>query len=221
MKDGVTLRIVDDFVRRCQEFARKRQDPADLHDAASHPGFTNGLRDLVDAKSEQFRQMRPIFERPPFASIEVGTFKSVDDLERALRESGENISSRAQQMLHQSDFILASEPAKLDLYGFRTSDLYQHGCSMEGAFTMLGWLKALQLPHEAAAQYCLQYKRPLSMQQVAFYTKPLRDSQVLGTLFCAMLKDGYALTPWLDDISAHPESSCAPYVNWVYGRKHK
>lgn len=182
-----------------------------------HSSFASRFGAILNELANEHRLTQPLLERPPFATIEVGTYKSVADLRQALTEDGSRIGDWASNLMGRPEFTLLTEPAKLDLYTASNAELgYPNGCTVAQSFEALEKIGAVKLPHEAGAQYRLQYKdQPLGEWRL-MYMDPIADSDGCLEVFGVEHIDGGL---WLDGDYADPEDFCNGDGVWVFARK--
>ncbi len=216
MSDGVTLECAVDYGRRCQAIGQERRNTADLQDAMSHPDFKPRHHKLLDELAAEYRQSKPLIERPPFASIQVGTFKSVEDLRQALLSGGFRIGEWASDLMARPQFTLVAEPAELKLYRVTNAELgYPKGCRVAEMFAAIERIGGVKLPPEAGAQYLPHSDLPLGEWRL-MYQEPIPDSDGCPRVF-DVAHDGYGR--WLRSYYADPGRFCYGHRVWVFGRK--
>lgn len=182
-----------------------------------HPSFASRLGTILSDLANEHRLTQPLIERPPFATIEVGTYKTAEDLRQALTEGGFRIGDWASNLMSRPEFTLRAEPAKLDLYVASNAELgYPNGCTVAQSFEALEKIGAIKLPPEAGAQYRLQYKdQPLGEWRL-MYMDPITDSHGYLLVFHVVHHDDGL---WLYSYYAYPEDFCHGGKIWVFARK--
>ncbi len=159
----------------------------------------------------------PLIERPPFATIQIGTFESVRDLRQALVDRNYRISDDADDLL--SRIAVVSEPAILDLYRVTNAELGlpPRKTLVAETFEAIRKIGGERLPAEAGPQYRLQ-KPEQSLGECELMCMdpvPGRDGDpLIFGLEC--YEDGL----WLRGCRG-PKEVCDAVRAWVFGRTHK
>jgi hypothetical protein len=159
----------------------------------------------------------PLIERPPFATIQIGTFENVRDLRQALVDRNYRISDDADDLL--SRITVASQPVTLDLYRATGSELGlpPRKTLVDETFEAIRKIGGDKLPAEAGPQYRLQKpdERPGGCELMCMDPVPGRsgDPLIFG-LEC------YESGLWLRGCRG-PEEVCDAVRVWVFGRTHK
>ena len=181
-----------------------------------HPEFASQTHELWDRLAVEQAIRMPLIERPSFATIEVGTFKTVLDLKQALTDGKFRISDWVNNLMGRPKFTLLTEPAKLDLYMASNAELgYPNGCSVRESFEALEKIGAVKLPPEAGAQYRLQYADQFLGEWRLMYMDPITDSNdTLWVFDVGRHDDG----PWLSCYCADPDDFCNGDEVWVFAR---
>ena len=122
MDDGVTIKCAADYGRRCQAIGQERRHTADLQEAMNNPKFKARHHQLLDELATEYRENRPILERPAIATINVGTFQTVDELATAANTPLFYRSDWAKGLMRLG-FALVGEPATIELYEATTAEL--------------------------------------------------------------------------------------------------
>ena len=217
--DGVTLArtLLDDYLRRIEEICKERRNSQDVQHAMSNPNFKTEQHRLMDRLAAEYVCNLPLIERPPFATIEVGTFKTVADLRQTLVASNFRIGNWASDLLDRPEFTLLTEPAKLDLYMASNAELgYPNGCTVAQSFEALEKIGAVKLPPEAGAQYRLRYAdQPLNEWRL-MYMDPIADSIGCLEVLAVVRNDGGL---WLYGDYASPSYFYVGGGVWVFARK--
>lgn len=171
--DGVTPNCAADFGRRCQAIGQERRCMADLQGAMSHPEFKSRIHGLVDELAAKYSRSLNLAKRTPFASIEVGTFKAVEDLRRAVEACEFRLLDWTSKLITMPDFILA-EHSTLPLYEVTNDELgFPNGCTMAESYVAIKGIGGEILPPEAAFQYCIQYPDQLLRDWRVMYMNPV------------------------------------------------
>jgi len=217
MSDGVTLKpAAADYGRRCESIGLERREVADLQDAMCHPDFKASHHALLDRLAAEYRQSRPILERPPFATIQLGTFKEVADLHRALLDGGFQIGNWADDLMSRPQFV-PSKPGSIQLFRATNAELgYPDGCTVAKSFAALEKLGAVKLPPDAMALLRLVYlDQPLG-ERLLGYMEPIPDSRgYLKVFYVVRYENGL----WLRSYCAYPEHFYSGAEVWVFARK--
>lgn len=182
-----------------------------------HPEFVRQTHELWDRLVAEQAIRMPLLERPPFATIEVGTHKSVADLRQALIDGDFRIGSWAEDLMGRPEFTLLTEPVKPNLYMASNSELgYPNGCTVAQSFEALEKIGAVKLPPEAGAQFRLQYSdQPLGEWRL-MYMDPIADSGGDLRVFDVARGDRGR---WLSSSYARPGYFYYGYKVWVFARK--
>lgn len=176
---------------------------------------------LETAQAAHVRSL-PIFERPPIAVINVGTFKSVGELAVAADKAPFQRSSWAKDLMSRPAFTIVSEPGEIELYEATTAEILGHadgsGGYVRDIFAALEAMGAVKLPPEAGPQYRIQYPNQPLNEWRFIYMDPIADSDGYLEVFgVARYDDGL----WLDAYYADPDDECSGDDRWVFARKHQ
>jgi len=215
--DGVTLtNCAEEYGRRAIKIGLERRRVQDLQDAMNHAEFKERHHQLLDQLVREHRHNLQLIERPPFATIEVGTYKTIADLCQALTGSYFPITSGASYLMLRPKFTLLAEPAKLDLHMVSNTQLgHPNGCTVKESFTALKNIGAVKLPPEAGPQYRLQYADQPFGESRYMYMDPIVSLHGNREVFCVKRDDS---DRWLDSRFAHPNFFLSSDVIWVYAR---
>ncbi len=182
-----------------------------------HKDLAGQLGQIFSELAAEYRQSKPLLERPPFASIQVGTFKAVDELRQALLDGGFHISDWASDLMGRPEFILVPEPTELKLYSATNEELgFPNGCTVAESFAALERIGAVKLPPEAGPQYRLQYPDQPMGEWRLMYMDPIAGSDGDLRVF-DVGRHGGGL--WLSGDCASPGRFCRGDRGWVFGRK--
>jgi hypothetical protein len=182
-----------------------------------HSSFASRFGEILNDLANEHRLTQPLIERPSFATIEVGTYKTTDDIRQALAAGNFRIGDWASDLMNRPEFTLLTEPAKLDLYMASNAELgYPNGCTVAQSFEALEKIGAVKLPPEAGAQYRLKYAdQPLNEWRL-MYMDPITGSDG-GLGVFSVERDGGGL--WLDGRYAGPGRFYGGDYVWVFARK--
>ena len=185
--------------------------------AIGHQGFVSRFGAILGDLANEHRLTQPLVERPSFATIEVGIYKTVVDICYALTDGGFRIGDWASDLMSRPEFTLFAEPAKLDLYMASNAELgYPVGCTVKESFAALEKIGAVMLPPEAGTQYCLQYSNQPLRKSRLMYMDPITDSNGNFKVFFVE-HDGDGL--WLGSGCAGPSYFCIGGEVWVFAHK--
>lgn len=216
MADRVTLKAAEEYGRRCMKIGQERRSTANLQHAMNHPEFKRRHHDLLDGLVSEYVQMLPLIERPPFATIEIGTFRKVKDLRRALIDGKCRISDYAGNLLDR--ITLVSEPGTLDLYGATNAELgLTQGGTVAQTFEAIAKIGGEKLPAEAGPQYRLQNPDQKLGEWEMMYMDPITGHDGYPRVFIVVPGRENGLL--LDSIRARPEDFCLAVRVWMFGRK--
>jgi len=117
--------------------------------------------------------MRPLIKQEP-VKIEIGTFKTVEDLREALDVCNYHVSREAAELF--SRLTLSSKPTILNLGAATNADLgYPDRCTIGQSFAAIAALGGVRLPAEIGPQFRLQYPGQPDGELRLFYMDPLNN----------------------------------------------
>ncbi|MCL5406999.1 MAG: hypothetical protein M1429_00665 [Patescibacteria group bacterium] len=215
-KDRVTLEpAAEDYGRRCKSIGLERKTVADLQDAMSHPEFKTSHHTLLDRLAVEYRLSKPLIERPPFATIQIGTFKNLNNLRSALKNAKCNISSYADDLFGR--VTLATEPMILDLCRASNAELgLTQGGTVAQTFEAIAKIGGEKLPAEAGPQYRLQNLDQKLGEWELIYMDPIIDRVGCPDVFSVEHGKGGL---WLYGYNASPDYFYHAEFVWVFSRK--
>jgi hypothetical protein len=157
----------------------------------------------------------PLIERPPFATIQIGTFKEVRELRQALIDGKYGISDDGDDLLGRISVV--SAPATLDLYRVTAAELGlpPRKTLVAEAFEAIRRIGGEKLPAEAGPQYRLQ--RPpgeCELECDLVYMEPLPGRYGVPLIFGI---ESYEGGLWLRGCRG-PEEACDAVRVWLFGR---
>ena len=155
-------------------------------------------------------------ERPPFATIQIGTFGSGGDLRKALLDGGYRISGDADDILARIN--VAPKPTVLDLYRVTNTELGLPPCETlsDEAFEAIRKIGGEKLTAEVGPQYRLQMPGQTG-ECVLIYMDPIRGSNRVPLLFGI---ENYEDGLWLRGCRG-PQEVCSAVRIWMFGRRRK
>jgi len=163
----------------------------------------------------EYRQSIPLINRPPFATIQIGTFRKVRQLRQALTDKKFRVSDYAGDLMDR--MTLVPKPTTLDLYRATNAELgLTQGGTVAQSFEAIAKIGGEKLPAEVGPYYRLNNPdQPLGQWEL-MYMDPITDRDGYPRVFYVEHdKDGL----WLYGYYAYPEHfDNAEYV-WVFGRK--
>ena len=161
------------------------------------------------------RQSIPLINRPPFATITIGTYRKVKELKRALTNAGNRISDYASDLMDRMPLV--SAPETWDLYGVSNAELgLTQGGTVAQSFKALAKVGDVKLPAEAGPYLRLAMSdQPLGQWEL-MYMDPIADRGGCPGVFNVGRGRGGL---WLDGGDADPEHFCHAEDVWVFGRK--
>ena len=155
-------------------------------------------------------------ERPPFATIQIGTFGSGGDLRKALLDGGYRISGDANDILGR--ISVAPKPTVLDLYRVTNTELGLPPCETlsDEAFKAIRKIGGEKLTAEVGPQYRLQMPGQTG-ECMLIYMDPIRGSNGVPLLFgIENCEDGL----WLRGCRG-PQEVCSAVRIWMFSRRRK
>jgi len=180
-----------------------------------HSDLVPQLDKMFGSMADEYRLSKPLMERPPFMSIQIGTFEDVKALRRALKAAKCNVSDWAGDLMDRMP--LATEPMTIDLYRATNAELgLTKGGTVAQSFAAIAKFGGEKLPAEAGPQYRLQNPDQKLGEWELVYMDPIPDR--LGcpyVFYVAHYEDGL----WLRGYIASPDYFCFAGGVWVFGRK--
>lgn len=205
----------DDYARRCKSIGMKRRNPRDLDSAMRHPKFNERHHQLLDDLAKEYEASRPIMERTPWMTIQLGTHKSNKDLRKELEKTGHRIGDWGSDILKKTD--VAPEPTEVDLIVLSNAELgFPNGCTVAQTYEAAQKLGLELCPAEVGPQLRLQYKDQPMNEWVLVAMDPITDSY--GYLFVFNVVrdvDG----SWLYGSRGHPDRRWYGDDRWVFVRR--
>jgi len=196
---------------RCVNIAQECT-PDDILDAMKHPDFAAYHRALFEKLVFEFQQRELTVDRQPFASIQIGTFKDVNELRQALQDKDYNISRHVNDLLNRVKFVDGVRQVKL--YSASNAQLgYPNGCTVSESFGVFEKFGIEKMPDEAGSQCRLQISRLPSVARYLFYTDTIFDLNSDPCLFETTCVDNHLE---LDCETAFPDSFYGGSWMWVY-----
>lgn len=223
MDDSITPNKPDmtncatDYGRRCQSIGMERRSPRDLDSAMRHPRFKARHHQLLDELAKEYESGRPIMERTPWMTIQLGTYKSNYDLRKDLVKRGHiiGVGDLASDILNKID--VASEPIEVDLMVLSNAELgYPNGCTIAKSFKAGKKLGLELCPAEVGPQLRLQYTDQLMGEWVLVAMDPITDSYGGLSVF-SVARDGDG--SWLVGRNGHPGRHWDGDFRWVFVRR--
>jgi len=155
-------------------------------------------------------------DRPPFATIQIGTFGSTSDLRKAFLDSGHRISGDADDILDR--ISVAPKPTVIDLYRVTNTELGLPPCETlsDEAFEVIQKIGGEKLTAEVGPQYCLQMSGQTG-ECVLIYMDPILSSNGIPLLFGI---ENYEGNLWLRGCRG-PQEICSAVRIWIFNRKRK
>lgn len=180
-----------------------------------HPDLVPQLDKMFCGMATEYRLSKPLTERPPFATIQIGTFKKVKDLRQAFTDSNFRISDWARDLMDR--ITLVSEPTTLDLYRATNAELgLTQGGTVAQTFEAIAKFGGVKLPAEAGPQYRLQNTNQKLGEWELMYMDPITSRSGYPSVFyVAHGGDGL----WLVGSRARPDDFYPADGVWVFGRK--
>jgi hypothetical protein len=214
-QEGVSEDAVKDYGRRCEAIGRERRNTADLQDAMDHPEFKKRHHDLLDQLAAEQQLRKPIMERRPFATIKLGTHKSVKDLRKALLDAGYRIGDWGDDILKRIN--VASKPEDVDIVVVSVAELgFPNGATRAQIYE-----KALSMglglcPAEVGPQWRLQYADQPMGEWILVGMEPISDSGGSLKVFDVVrFEDGR----WLYGNDGRPGGVWYGDLRWAFRRK--
>lgn len=155
-------------------------------------------------------------ERPPFATIQIGTFGSVSDLRKALLDGGYRISDDADDILGR--ISVALKPTLLDLYRITNPELGlpPYETLLDEAFEAIRKMGGEKLTAEVGPQYRLQMPSQAG-ECMLIYMDPILGSNGVRLLFGIETHEDDL---WLRGCRG-PQEVCNALRIWIFGRRRK
>lgn len=180
-----------------------------------HQELVPQLEKMFTDMATEYRLSKPLIERPPFATIQIGTFKNLNDLRSALKNAKCNVSDYADDLLGR--ITLATEPMTLDLYRASNAELgLTKGGTVAQTFEAIDKIGGEKLPAETGPQYRLQNLDQKLGEWELIYMDPIFGRYGYPCVFyVAHYEDGL----WLRGNYARPDGFFDADSLWVFGRK--
>ena len=155
-------------------------------------------------------------ERPPFATIQIGTFGNEGDLRKALLDGGHKISGDADDIL--SRISVAPKPTSLDVYRVTNTELGlpPYETLSDEAFEAIRKIGGEKLSAEAGPQYRLQMPSQAG-ECVLIYMDPILGSNGVPLLFGIETHEDDL---WLRGCRG-PQEVCNALRIWIFSRRQK
>jgi hypothetical protein len=219
--DGMYAKL--DQIHR--EIFRKREiDGRTLQHIMDCPDFTERVERVYVDMAADFRRSPPLIERPPVATIRVGTYQDVEAWCQSILGAGCRIGDWANDLTDQrgavgevGKFYLVSEMAEIPLYAASNADLgYPKGCTVAESFAALEGIGAKKLPPDGMLYLRLAYLNQPLGEWLLGYMDPIADSSGDPEVFyVGRNEDGL----WLYSSFAHPENTYSGGAVWVFARE--
>lgn len=180
-----------------------------------HPDLVPQLDKMFGGMAAEYRQRIPLLERPPFATIQIGTFKKVKQICQALADKKFRVSGYASDLMDR--MALVTEPMTIDLYRATNAELgLTQGGTVAQSFEAIAKIGGEKLPAEVGPYWRLNNPDQPMGQWELMYMDPVTDRDGYPGVFNVVHdEDGL----WLYGYYARPESSCSAEYVWVFGRK--
>ncbi|KKQ74085.1 MAG: hypothetical protein US94_C0014G0003 [Berkelbacteria bacterium GW2011_GWB1_38_5] len=180
-----------------------------------HPSFAKELDTVVNDKVTEYRLSKPLLERPPFMTIQIGTFKNVKAMRQALKDKKINISAWASDLMDR--MTLTAKPATLKLYRATNAELgLPKGSTVAQSFEAIARFGGEKLPAEAGPQYRLQNLDQKLGEWELMYMDPIIGRGGYPRVFGV---GHYGGGLWLNGHTASPDYFYDAGSVWVFGRK--
>lgn len=220
MLDGITLKsdmtnCAADYSRRCQSIGMERKNPRDLDSAMRHSQFKERHHKLLDELSSEYEASRPIMERAPWKTVQLGTHKSHQDLRKALLKDGFKIGDWCDDILKR--ISVAPKPTTVELVLVTGAELgFPNGASRKNIYNKAFNFGLDPCPAEVGPQLRLQYSEQPNGEWILIGMEPIADSDGgLGVLCVA--HDDYGR--WLNGNNGRPGNFWDGDNRWVFCRK--
>ena len=183
-EDGVTLstdvtKAAEDYGRRCENIGKERRTAADLQDAMDHADFKKEHHALLDRLANEQRQRKPIIERPPFKTVELGTHPNNAALRKAILGADCKIGDWGADILKKVE--VAKEPTDIDIIVLSVAELgFPNGATRKDIYNKALSLGLQLCPAEVGPQLRLQYLDQPHGEWILIGMEPITDS--LGRL---------------------------------------
>lgn len=184
-----------------------------------HSNLAGQLDEMFDSMATEYRLNKLLIERPPFMSIQIGTFENVKAMRQALKDAKCNVSDYASDLMDDlmDRMTLVAEPTTLDLYKATNAELgLTQGGTIAQSFEAIAKFGGVKLPAEAGPQYRLQNSDQKLGEWELMCMDPIAGRYGYPCVFC-VAHDGGGL--WLDGRFARPGYFYFADFVWVFGRK--
>ena len=205
----------DDYARRCKSIGMKRRNPKDLDGAMRHPKFNERHHQLLDELAKEYEASRPIMERAPWMTIQLGTNKSNQDLRKELEKNDHRISDWGSDILKKTD--VATELTEVDLIVLSNAELGSpDGCTVAQTYEAAQKLGLELCPAEVGPQLRLQYTNQPMDEWLLVAMDPITDSDGTLSVFRVVRhEDG----SWLIGYYGRPDRHWFGDYRWVFVRR--
>lgn len=180
-----------------------------------HPDLAGRVDRIFGEMAAEYRQSIPLIKRPPFATIQIGTFRKVRQLRQKLTDGGYRVSDYAGDLMDR--MTLVTEPMTIDLYRATNAELgLTQGGTVAQSFEAIAKIGGEKLPAEVGPYYRLNNPDQKLGERELMYMDPITGRYGCPRVFSVDHdRDGV----WLGGCRAHPEGFCRAERVWVFGRK--
>jgi len=183
--------------------------------AKGHPDVVGRVHRLFDELAAEHELMLPLLERPPFATIQIGKFRKVKELKRALTDGGNRISDYASDLMDRMPLV--AEPETWDLHRATNAELgLTKGGTIAQSFEAIAKVGGIKLPPEVGPYLRLNNPdQPMGEWELVYMDPIAGRLGCPGVFHVEHVKDGL----WLGGCNAYPERFYGAEFVWVFGRE--
>jgi len=180
-----------------------------------HPDLVPQLDTMFGGMAAEYRQNIPLINRPPFMTIQIGTFRKVKQLRQALTDKEFRVSDYASDLMER--MTLVAEPMTIDLYRATNAELgLTKGGTVAQSFEAITKVGGIKLPPEVGPYLRLNSPDQPMGEWELVYMDPIADRNGYPSVFhVGHDRDGL----WLNGSIARPEDFYSAGIVWVFGRK--
>lgn len=205
--DGVTLNIditdcARDYGQRAEAIGLERRNVADLQDAKNHPHFKAAHHELLDKLAKEYRASLPLIERAPWMTVQGGTYKSKDEIVKAVTDGGHKFSDWALGLIKTDGWTLLTSSEEIEVYETTVKELTgKDAVTTTELYDVRDRLGFCDAPDETALLIRLAYKDQPMDEWRYVLSQPKADSVgVLAVLGVARRSSG----SWVRRLRARP-----------------